>query len=561
MSKLKQLPLALFCLLLFIGFSACVEDEEPPISTFSLSSDVIEAEGVESTITVQVSAPEGQEWKLDQIYNKWIKASPQGGVGSGQIAITVSENTLWMYRSGTVIVRSNGNKYPIKVNQKDGINTPPTQPGLTAPADKANVTGIFPHFMWEASEDENLDEVSYVVSVSKDQKEWLPSDTVKRAELKQFVPLEMNTGYYWKVTAVDSRGAVKESDIRYFTTGSGEYHMDGSYWKYTADPTMTGPVPLIFTGDGFTPDQYEVGGLFDRKIDEGIEAFFNIEPYRSYRHYFTVYKVAAHSKESGITRYLRTEEHLIEKVNTVFNTYYLGDGYQNGTTMKTNTQKVYNYARKIPGITTAVLNNTTVVLVANYHVYSGTCWIDYEGRSVSIVPTCDSSQPFTYAMTMYHEAGGHGFGQLADEYMFYPERPATPNDIANIRTWSTNGRSANIDVTGDRDKVKWKHFLGVAGYEYVSIYGRAQFTTGVWMPEPMSCMNNMAPPFNAPSREAIVKRIMKNAGETYSFELFKQIDVRPSKAILQKSAAQRPISPINHTPPQYTKDEIPVLLP
>lgn len=48
---------------------------------------------------------------------------------------------------------------------------------------------------------------------------------------------------------------------------------------------------------------------------------------------------------------------------------------------------------------------------------------------------------------------------------------------------------------------------------------------GVFRSEPNSCMNNNIPYFSAISREAIVKRIKEYAGESYSFEEFKTLDV------------------------------------
>lgn len=43
---------------------------------------------------------------------------------------------------------------------------------------------------------------------------------------------------------------------------------------------------------------------------------------------------------------------------------------------------------------------------------------------------------------------------------------------------------------------------------------------GVFRSEQNSCMNNNVPYFNAISRESIVRRIKKYAGETFSFEEF-----------------------------------------
>jgi hypothetical protein len=448
-----------------------------------------------------------------------------------------------------ITVTADGKQNTINIQQKDGVNTAPSKAVLVQPLNNAADVSTYPKMEWIASVDADKDDLKYIVYYSKDNNTWIASDTIVSVSYFIFNPLESNTKYNWKVNTFDARGATVESAVNSFTTGISNIHADGSYWVYDADPTMNGPVPLIFTGDGFVPNDYIIGGYFDQIVDEGIKNFFDTEPYNSLRSYFTVYKVAAHSRERGITRYDLTDDILIEKINTLFSTRYYGNGY-NSTLMKTNTTKVFEYARKISGITNAVLDNTTVILIANSNVYSGTCWMDYSGKSVSIVPTCDDFQPYTYKMTMAHEAGGHGFGQLADEYKF-SNSPISQAEISNILSWTTDIRNSNIDITGEKTLVKWKHFFGIPGYEMVNVYEGAQYASGVWKPEHTSCMLNMAPPYNAPSREAIVKRIMKAAGESYTFDKFLELDVKPSRVQLQKSARMTPNPLVNHCPPQH----------
>lgn len=85
----------------------------------------------------------------------------------------------------------------------------------------------------------------------------------------------------------------------------------------------------------------------------------------------------------------------------------------------------------------------------------------------------------------------------------------------------------NLSLTGNMYDVPWSHlifdsqFLGT-----VDIYEGGFFhTRGVFRSESNSCMNNNVPYFSAISREAIVKRIMEYAGETYSFDTFKANDI------------------------------------
>lgn len=539
----------LFCFVMLI--SSCKKDVEvlPQIMELTLSESELQINGADTTVVIKVTAPELMEWVLSPNFKSWMTITPASGIGSGEIVVKVSTNPFNVSRSNLITLKAVEKEFPINIKQKDGINTPPSKVNLIEPFNDAKQVSNYPKMQWTASFDANNDKLKYIVYYSKDLSTWIASDTIASTNCFIFNPLDQNAKYSWKVKTIDARGASSESDVYTFTTGVSTVHADGSYWIYDADPTMHGPVPLIFTGDGFVPNDYSEGGYFDQKVDEGIRDFFDTEPYKSLRQYFTVYKVAAHSHERGITRYDLSDLNLIEKINTTFSTRYYGNGY-NSTLMRTNCSKVFEYARKIPGITNAVLDNTTVVLITNSNVYSGTCWMESSGKSVSIVPTCDGYQPYTYKMTMAHEAGGHGFGQLADEYLFQ-NRPINQQEIASLLSWNTDIRNSNIDVTGDKTLIKWKHFFGVPGYESVGAMEGAQYTSGVWKPEYMSCMVNMAPPYNAPSREAIMKRIMKSAGETYTFDKFLKLDVRPTRVQMQKSAQLKPNPWVNHCPPQH----------
>lgn len=91
-------------------------------------------------------------------------------------------------------------------------------------------------------------------------------------------------------------------------------------------------------------------------------------------------------------------------------------------------------------------------------------------------------------------------------------------------------RRPNVDVQQDLQKIKWSHFVGEENYESVGAYeGGFYLTEGVWRPEETSIMlSSEVPYFNAPSREAIVKRIFEIKDIPYSFEEFKKNDVIPS---------------------------------
>jgi hypothetical protein len=76
-------------------------------------------------------------------------------------------------------------------------------------------------------------------------------------------------------------------------------------------------------------------------------------------------------------------------------------------------------------------------------------------------------------------------------------------------------------------EVPWSHLIFDEKYQNtVDIYeGGYMHTRGIFRSEPTSCMNNNIPYFSAISREEIVKRIKRYAGEEYSFEEWKANDV------------------------------------
>jgi hypothetical protein len=207
------------------------------------------------------------------------------------------------------------------------------------------------------------------------------------------------------------------------------------------------------------------------------------------------------------------------------------DGGSNSTAMSVNTDTVSLYAQKAPLLD---FNNTVAVVIANSARYGGTTYTHSgsQGINVSIVPV----NPTYFSLIVEHEAGGHGFGNLADEYVDY--NTLIPQSQANtLATEHTYGVFLNVDLTNDPTKVLWNHLFGLPNYNYVSTYqGGFLYAQGVWRPEDISLMNNLIKYLNAPSREVIVKRIMSLAGFTYSFADFQAKDVMQLTAATKSAA-------------------------
>ncbi|MCK9303825.1 MAG: M64 family metallopeptidase [Bacteroidales bacterium] len=299
--------------------------------------------------------------------------------------------------------------------------------------------------------------------------------------------------------------------------------------------TVGNGVDIVIMGDGYTVEEIS-SGKYEQDMRTAKTHFFDIEPYRTYSQYFNVYMVYVFSKESGISDNTTT-------VNTALSTRYKEP--KPSTSMTANTTTCFNYAAKAPikGLTT-----TLVINVANSTRYGGTCVMYSDNKAVSICPKSTSSYPYDFRGVVQHEAAGHGFGKLADEYVTNNET-IPESEVNTLKFWQSKEHYKNVDVTGDVNSVLWKHIASHSNYSsYVSTYqGGYYYSKGVWRPEMSSLMINNIRYINAPSREMIVKRIMSLAGETYTFENFVSKDVKETAAATK--AGDYPVIPEMLLPP------------
>lgn len=170
--------------------------------------------------------------------------------------------------------------------------------------------------------------------------------------------------------------------------------------------------------------------------------------------------------------------------------------------------------------------NLTVITLINSHGGAATTYMSPEDESSVAFINAYNNDINLYGVLVKHEAGGHGFCKLADEYSTYLESPSGEYIKNMIELYERQGWMANIDYTDDPEKIRWAHFLKNDRYKgSVGILeGGDTYKYGVWRPSENSMMNTNEPYFNAPSREAIYKRIMKLSGEEYSWENFLKYD-------------------------------------
>ncbi len=447
----------------------------------------------------------------------WLTISPVSGKpGQTTVKLTPKPFTDRVPREKALITLKYTASFTMIAVSQELPNNAPAAPVLKSPAAGESGVSINASFSWEAAADPDGDEVTYRLMVSPDGSNWYTATTTATSS-KLNELLAKQTPYTWKVEASDPFGAKSESQTATFTTGDGGAYADGEVVRWqTESAGAPKPVHLVFTGDGFIADDYVEGGAFDQAVETAINALFSLEPYKSYRNYFRISTVAAYSEERGTTILGdKTDGSKKQTRNTIFESKIEGG---NSTGTSCNYDKVFAYAQKVPGVTQEVLNNTTVFVLINQDVYAGTCLMMYTGASVSMCPMGKDS----FGPVVQHEGGGHGFGRLLDEYRYYNEQlPAS--EKSQLVSWRQGDPyyGYNISLTADRSQVHWKHYFDRSGYESVGLYeGACLYSLGVWRPEYISCMEDNRPYYNAPSREAIVRRICKASGKTFSLDEF-----------------------------------------
>lgn len=272
-------------------------------------------------------------------------------------------------------------------------------------------------------------------------------------------------------------------------------------------------VNLVFIGDGYDAEAISKGTYLD-DMKQQVKDFFGVEPYATYRDYFTVYTAIPLSHEEGVGSVNRLRD-------TKFETTYTGE-----SGLKCNTDAVFDYVRRIPGMDSERLKQTLIVLTPNTTSYGGITQMWSDGSAISICPKSTQAYPYDSRGIVQHEAGGHGFGKLGDEYLYHnafiTQCPVCGNISNEIRDAQALGWYANLSLTAKVHEVPWAHLINHNKYSgIVDVFeGGYMHTRGVYRSEQTSCMNNNIPYFSTISREAIVRRIKEYAGETFSFEEF-----------------------------------------
>ncbi len=279
---------------------------------------------------------------------------------------------------------------------------------------------------------------------------------------------------------------------------------------------------IVILGDGYQKKDLLKGGKFERSARSAMDSFFGVEPYKTFKDRFNVYMVAYESPNEGP----RLESVAEDQHVTYFGTWYKGAG---------NTLVGYNSKYKIQDIvqntvgldTNEEFYRTIVILLVNSSESLGST--DYPVmQATSTLPTGEGYASFAIAILaansqgtsglVRHEAGGHAFGRLGDEYPVDWYTVSLVNErhgygfYRNVAT-NTSYWSAFTNAGYGSDKVTYD------SYGSNELY-RSTHESGI--------MWNNNGNFNAVSRHAIYERIINQTegSSAYSWQKFLEYDKR-----------------------------------
>lgn len=293
---------------------------------------------------------------------------------------------------------------------------------------------------------------------------------------------------------------VEHDKFVYDTYTSSDYSKDGEFITVQTAEEGNG-VNLVFMGDGYVDK--DIDGTYIDDMNAGINELFAIEPLKSLKPRFNIY----------IMKVVSPNE-------------FTHEGEQR---LKYDANNVYEYLNKIPGLTPETAHICVITNRPNDFRVSGYTDMNDNGGSIAWIQEGKASS------IIVHEAGGHGIGKLLDEYLTGNDDSGLSDEekeqmrqqltgMYHARDWGLN-----LSFYSEPEKAPWAHMMADEDYaDEVGMYqGAWMFPTLCWRATENSVMNNDYSRFNAPSREAIYKQVMKaSEGDSWTFDFagFKQFD-------------------------------------
>ena len=275
---------------------------------------------------------------------------------------------------------------------------------------------------------------------------------------------------------------------------------------------------IVILGDGYKKKDLTEGGKFERSARSAMDSFFAVEPYKSFKDRFNVYMVAYESADEGTD----IKSSGVNK-NTYFGSYCQGGG--NTAAYVADTAPVINAVKAAVGSSDAIYYRSIAILLINTDEQAGSTgypFRDYKsgfanGYASFAIAALAANSTGTNGLVK-HEAGGHAFGRLADEYYSGSNTASSANktDLAN---WQAKGWYWNVTTSNSYYKFTSSAY---SSSEVGFIEGAWGYAYGVYRPTAGGMMQGSTGVFNAPSRHAIYHRIITESegANAYSWSKF-----------------------------------------
>lgn len=528
--------MALLCTLLL---ASCSKEEETASGfSFNITDDIILTweEGAQNTVSFQSAS----DWQA-ALSADWLTATPmEGPAGANVITLkAISENDTDESRTATLTLTSNGAKQTINVRQETSDYIRLEQPFYLVDSEGGEI------------------EVNFSTAIRSDKLHilgngsWINQKTKSRSLNDYSVTLEIapnpevksRIGFMYIVKEENQEQQILTTVtiVQEGNTGSEstDFSADGNV-KTLQESNKGKGIPIVLMGDGFIDTEIS-NGAYDKAMEKTYENLFTEEPMKSLKDYFDVYSVTAVSK-SNIFGY---------GYETAFSCILAEEG---STLITGDNVAVVSYTHCVENIDH---DNALAIVILNADKYAGTTYFGFMNPSnqkmtefaIAYCPMVENAETDIFRQVLTHEAIGHGFAKLEDEYAYEDNGEIPEDEATTIRNLqSSYGWAQNVDFTQDTKKILWRKFLTDERYadEGLGIYeGGCTYTKGIYRPTENSMMNDNAAGFNAPSRKAIYDRVMKEGtGNAPTYESFVDFDRQTSQ--VQKTRC--PASPRKNKP-------------
>lgn len=569
MKLIKTLIILPFLIIAFVG---CVDDDEDKASTLS-SKKVLELTlsydiRVGETLTFNAS----DNWTVSDVNNAMISLSKtSGGSGENSIVVKAKDYNCTNEDAHYSFTITSGNGHganDIKVNithepvfivesliyeakaQGDIIDVHVKSKALANPrneifvffdstSDAEKMILNFTDEELSKSQAKRVDgNMQYLGNATLTRASNSPEEATFHVKIAPNNTSSIRKGVF--AFSVGERTGMFSDGIMITQLPANAYHsqdmsQDGKVTPILKHKTGNG-VPIVIMGDGFL-DRDITSGKYREATNKAIDGLFSMHPMKALKDYFDVYEVNAVSYNDYFT----------STSSTAFSSRFTSF---TSTEIKGDDSKVKEYAKK--AIDEKRIDDALIIVLINDNRYAGTCSMCMDskesdipnGNSIAYVPLSESNEEqMMFSTVLCHEAIGHGFAKLADEYdnIIYEKIP--DDEKQDIINRQKAGGYRNVALDPDVTKSYWADFAADSRYnsERLGCYeGGATYALGVYRPTENSIMNDNIGGFNVAGRVMIYKRCMKIAlGKSWNFNLadFITFDLENGKATSNKRNA------------------------